>query len=376
VIFVLIVKGDITLNERIQKVSSWMKDSDIQLCFITNPDNVFYFSGFLSEPHERLLAVAIFQEQEPFLICPGMEKEDAKRAGWSGEIIGHSDIDRPWELIQKAISNRNISINKVAIEKEHMNVERYEAITSLFPQASFVSAEDKVRTLRLVKDEAELKVLREACALADYAIEIGVQEIKEGKTELDILAAIEYALKKKGVNEMSFSTMVLTGANAASPHGTPGLTKVKKGDLVLFDLGVVVDGYCSDITRTVAYGEISDKQREIYETVLKAQLAALDASKPGKTCAEVDLTARNIIREAGYGDYFPHRLGHGLGISVHEFPSLTETNNLLLQEGMVYTIEPGIYVPNVAGVRIEDDVYVTQDGIEILTKFPKELLTV
>jgi Xaa-Pro dipeptidase len=364
------------MNERIQKVSNWMRDSDIQLCFITNPDNVFYFSKFLSDPHERLLGIAIFQEEEPFLVCPAMEKEDVKKAGWTGAIIGHSDIDRPWELIQNEITKRNIAIEKVAIEKEHMNVERYEAISHLFPKATFVPAEDKVRNLRLVKDESELKIIREACQLADFAIEVGVQEIKEGKTELDVLAAIEYALKKKGVNEMSFSTMVLTGANAASPHGTPGLTKIQKGDLVLFDLGVVVDGYCSDITRTVAYGEINDKQREIYETVLKAQLAAVEASKPGKTCAEIDLTARNIIREAGYGDFFPHRLGHGLGISVHEFPSLTETNTLKLEEGMVYTIEPGIYVPNVAGVRIEDDVYITKDGVEILTKFPKELVTI
>lgn len=353
-----------------------MKDSNIQLCLITNPDNVFYFSGFLSEPHERLLAVAIFQEEEPFLICPGMEKEDAKRAGWAGEIIGHSDIDRPWELIQKAVAKRIGMIEKVAIEKEHMNVERFEAISNLYPNARFVPAEEKVRTLRLVKDEAELKKIREACELADYAVEIGVQEIKEGKTELDVLAAIEFALKKKGVNEMSFATMVLTGANAASPHGNPGLTKIQKGDLVLFDLGVVVDGYCSDITRTVAFGEINEKQREIYETVLKGQLAAIEASKPGKTCSEVDLAARNIIREAGYGDYFPHRLGHGLGISVHEFPSLTETNPLKLEEGMVFTIEPGIYVPNVAGVRIEDDIFVTKDGVEILTKFPKELVTI
>ena len=172
---------------------------------------------------------------------------------------------------------------------------------------------------------------------------------------------------------MSFSTMVLTGANGASPHGVPGLTKIKKGDFVLFDLGVVVDGYCSDITRTVAYGDINEKQMNIYETVLKAELAAIDASKPEAICSEVDLTARRIIADAGYGEYFPHRLGHGLGISVHEYPSLTETNSLKLEEGMVFTIEPGIYVPGVAGVRIEDDVLVTKDGVETLTKFPKEL---
>ncbi|HJV17747.1 MAG TPA: aminopeptidase P family protein, partial [Bacillales bacterium] len=279
----------------------------------------------------------------------------------------------PWEMIQKAISRRIKNVSKVAIEKEHMIVERYEAISQLFPNITFISAEEKLRQLRMIKDAKELKTIEEACALADYAVEVGVSEIKEGKTELEILSAIEFALKKKGVTEMSFLTMVLTGANAANPHGTPGLNKIQKGDFVLFDLGVVVDRYCSDITRTVAYGDINDKQKEIYDTVLKAQLAAVEASKPGATAADVDLTARRIISDAGYGEFFPHRLGHGLGISVHEFPSMTETNHLIIEEGMVYTIEPGIYVPDVAGVRIEDDVFITADGAKVLTKFPKEL---
>lgn len=357
-------------------LSQWMKEKDIEMSFLTSTESVFYLSGFYSDPHERLLGVAVFQEEEPFLICPAMEKEDAKKAGWPYEIIGYSDIENQWEIVQKAVSKRVNKVTQIGIEKEHMNVERYEELTKLFPGTSFVSAEEKLRKLRMVKDEKELSTIKEACALADYAIEVGCSEIKEGKTELEVLAAIEFALKKKGVTAMSFSTMVLTGANGASPHGNPGQTKIQKGDLVLFDLGVVVDGYCSDITRTVAYGDVSNKQREIYDTVLKAQLAAVEASKPGVTCSEVDLTARKIIADAGYGEYFPHRLGHGLGISVHEYPSLTETNDLILEKGMVYTIEPGIYVPGIAGVRIEDDVYVTENGVEILTKFPKELQTI
>jgi Xaa-Pro dipeptidase len=361
------------MNIRLSKLQAWMKENDVQISFITSSENVFYLSGFYSNPHERLLALAVFQEEEPFLVCPGMEKHGAKRSGWESEIIGYSDIDNPWEMIQNAINKRVKSISKVAIEKEHMNVERYEAISQLFSNTVFVSAEEKLRKLRMIKDASELKTIEEACALADYAVEVGVSEIEEGKTELEILSAIEFALKKKGVTEMSFATMVLTGSNAANPHGTPGLRKIQKGDFVLFDLGVVVDRYCSDITRTVAYGDINDKQKEIYDTVLKAQLAAVEASKPGVTAANVDLTARRIISEAGYGEYFPHRLGHGLGISVHEFPSMTETNNLIIEEGMVYTIEPGIYVPEVAGVRIEDDIFVTADGVKVLTKFPKEL---
>jgi Xaa-Pro dipeptidase len=361
------------MNQRLEKLQTWMKDNDIEVSFVTSSENVFYLSGYYTNPHERLLVLAVFKEEEPFLVCPEMEVLNARHSGWGHEIIGFNDISNPWELVQKAIQKRVNKVLNVAIEKEHMNVERYEHLLTLFPNTAFVSAEEKLRKLRMLKDEKELKIIEEACALADYAVEFGASEIKEGKTELDILNAVEYALKQKGVTEMSFATMVLTGANAASPHGNPGQTKIKKGDFVLFDLGVVVDRYCSDITRTVAFGDITEKQKEIYDTVLKAQLAAVEASKPGVTAAEVDLTARKIIADAGYGEYFPHRLGHGLGISVHEYPSLTETNSLILEEGMVYTIEPGIYVPNVAGVRIEDDVYVTTDGVKILTKFPKEL---
>jgi len=361
------------MNQRLSKLQTWMKDNDIEVGFLTSSENVFYLSGYYTDPHERLLGLAIFQDEEPFLVCPAMEVPDAKRSGWEHEIIGYSDIQNPWDMIQNSIQKRLNRVSKAAIEKEHMNVERYEHLSKLFPSAIYVSAEEKLRMLRMIKDTHELKIIEEACALADYAVEFGVSEIKEGKTELQVLNALEYALKQKGVTEMSFSTMVLTGANAASPHGNPGETKIQKGDLVLFDLGVVVDRYCSDITRTVAYGDINDKQKEIYDTVLKAQLAAIEASKPGVSAAELDLTARRIISEAGFGEYFPHRLGHGLGIGVHEYPSLTETNQLVIEEGMVYTIEPGIYVPAVAGVRIEDDVYITPDGAKVLTKFPKDL---
>lgn len=367
------MNGGILMNQRLTNMSKWMNQNQIEISIITSTENVFYLSGFYSDPHERLLALIAFQQEEPILICPAMEKEDAKASGWTYEIIGYSDVENPWEMARKAIERRVNKVSKLAVEKEHMNVERYESVSSIFPEAAFISAEEILRNLRMIKDEKEIAKIREACVLADYAVEVGCAEIKEGKTEFDILAVIEYEMKKKGITAMSFATMVLTGANGASPHGNPGLSKVKKGDFVLFDLGVVVDGYCSDITRTVAYGDITDQQKEIYDTVLKAQLAAIDASKPGAACSTIDRTARKIIQEAGYGEYFPHRLGHGLGIGVHEYPSLTETNPLLLERGMVYTIEPGIYVPNVAGVRIEDDVFVTADGVEVLTKFPKEL---
>ncbi len=361
------------MNNRLSLFTSWLQENDISAAFITSTENVFHLSGFYSDPHERLLCLAVFPAADPILICPKMEVADVRNTGWLHEIIGYTDIENPWEMIHSSINKKNIHINSLAIEKEHMNIERYEQIQSFFLKPTLISAEEKLRQLRMIKDEQELTIIREACKLADFAIEVGTNEIKEGKTEMDVLAAIEYELKRKGINEMSFPTMVLTGKNAASPHGTPGTTKIQKGDLVLFDLGVVYKGYCSDITRTVAYYDINEKQEEIYETVLQAQLAALEASKPGALCSEIDKIARQYITDKGYGQYFPHRLGHGLGISVHEYPSLTETNTLPIQTGMVYTIEPGIYVPEVAGVRIEDDVYITETGYETLTKYPKTL---
>lgn len=360
------------MSNPLTDLSSWLQTEDIDAAFLTSPDTIYYCSGFRSEPHERLLALLVWPNHVPLLICPQMEIGDAKKACENAEVMGYTDIENPWEKIQQAIASRNLKIRKLAIEKEHMNVERYEKIQHYFSAYSFVSAEEKLRKLRMIKSDKELIKIREACRLADLAVDIGVQEIAEGKTEMDIIAAIEFEMKKMGY-EMSFSTMVLTGANAASPHGTPGMTKIQRGDLVLFDLGVIYDGYCSDITRTVAYWDINEQQAEIYETVRKAQEAAISVSKPGLSCAQLDLTAREIIKEKGYGDYFPHRLGHGLGISVHEYPSITETNPLHLEAGMVYTIEPGIYVPNVAGVRIEDDVYITENGCEVLTNFPKSI---
>lgn len=362
------------MEKKLETLANWMKQEEIDFTFLTSTDNIFYFSGFYSNPHERLLALIVFPEKDPILVCPSMEKNDAKSAGWNYDIIGYSDTEDPWQTIQSMVQARTSNTVKVSLETDHMNVARYHSLQTSFPNIKeYISAEEKINTLRMIKTTDELAKIKEACKWADFAIQVGCNEIAEGKSEMEILASIEYELKKKGIGKMSFSTMVLTGVNGASPHGNPGETKIRKGDLVLFDLGVVVDGYCSDITRTVAFGDINEKQKDIYDTVLKAQLAAIDASKAGVSCASVDQAARNTIRDAGYGEFFPHRLGHGLGISVHEFPSLTETNALLLQEGMVYTIEPGIYVPNVAGVRIEDDVYVTKEGVDVLTKFPKEL---
>ncbi|WP_153730658.1 M24 family metallopeptidase [Sporosarcina obsidiansis] len=357
----------------IKKVQDFLVTHAIDAALITNPDNIYYLTNFRSDPHERLLGVVVFKEEEPFIICPAMEVADVKAVGWSHEAIGYKDTDNAFEFLERAIMKRLPELTLLAIEKEHLTVDRFEILQERFPALQFAKLDRELANNRLIKDETELDCLRKAAELADYAIEVGCNEIVEGKTELEIVQAIEQAVKRKGAEKMSFDTILVSGKKTASPHGIPGHRAIEKGDFILFDLGVVYKGYCSDITRTVALGEPTDEMRKIYETVKKAQQAAIDVVRPGTLAKEVDLAARTVIEEAGYGELFPHRIGHGLGISVHEYPSLTDQNEMPLEEGMVFTIEPGIYYPNITGVRIEDDIVVTKDGAEVLTKFPKDL---
>lgn len=358
---------------KIQQLQSYLKEQSIDAAFITDPYNVFYVSGFKSNPHERLLGVMVFADAEPFLICPKMEIPDAKNAGWAGEVVGHQDTQNSMEILYQTALSRGVDLKTMAVEKAHMTVERYEALLSFFGDLSISQLDAQLNAMRVIKDDAELQILREAAALADYAIEVAARTIKEGITEIEVMTEIELALKKRGVTHMSFDTTVLTGARAASPHGKTGEYKLQQGDLVLFDLGVVHKGYCSDITRTLALGEPNEEQKEVYDVVYRSEMAALEAVKPGVTAAELDHISRQVIADAGYGDYFTHRLGHGLGIDVHEFPSIHGENTMTMEKGMVFTLEPGIYVPGKVGVRIEDDVAVTADGYEVLTKYPKEL---
>jgi Xaa-Pro dipeptidase len=360
------------MERKWENISQWLKQEGVEMAFVHSTPNVFYLTRFLCDPHERLMGVFLFPEADPFLVCPNMEQARARAAGWTEQIIGYDDAEDPWLMIGEALRKRGIERNAtIAVEKESLPYARAEALLNVVPGASFTAVDAQINQMRLVKSADELVILRQAALIADEAVQVGLDALELGRTELEVVAEIELAMKKKGIREMSFPTTILFGANSALPHGTPGDRPLKKGDFVLFDLGVVLDGYCSDITRTFVYQEASEEQRAIYDAVLTAQEAAINACRPGVRMGDVDLAARNLISERGYGEYFNHRLGHGLGIGVHEFPSIHERNDDPLLTGMVFTIEPGIYVPEVGGVRIEDDVHITADGVELLTRFPK-----
>jgi len=358
------------MNDKWNKLHSAMEQSGIDVMLITDPKHVYYLTGFACDPHERFLGIVVPQQGEPTLIVPVLDGDKAAAVSVVQQIATHTDTDNPYDILKQHLPQQAA---RFAIEKGHMSVQRYEALTSATAAKSFVDAGPILQAMRVIKSEEEVVRMKEAVRLVEAVLLEGVSRVKVGMSEIEMVAELEYLMKKLGSDGPSFSTMVLAGENAALPHGAPGSRKIKEGELLLFDMGVYANGYASDITRTFAVGEANDTCKEIYNTVLAANMAAIEAVKPGVTFGSLDRTARKVIADKGYGDYFTHRLGHGLGIDVHEYPSVHERNEDVLEPGMLFTIEPGIYVPKVAGVRIEDDVIVTANGVEVLTSYPKEL---
>ncbi|PAV30381.1 peptidase M24 family protein [Virgibacillus profundi] len=361
------------MTNRIDALLKEMNQHNLDSMLITSKANFYYISNYYTEPHERIIAVYVSTALDPLIIIPAMEIEDAKAAGWEYEILSYHDHEDPWQLFRDFLKKNEKIPQSLGLEHDHITLERFEAITRILPNTTISDAQELLADLRVIKNNKEYTLLKQAAELADFGVETGIKAIREGIGELEVIAAIEYELKKQGIQEMSFTTMTLSGAKTASPHGTPSMKKITAGEMVLFDLGVIFEGYCSDITRTVAYKSISDEQKNIYNTVLVAEQKAFEASQIGTPVGKIDLAARNHIEQAGYGAYFSHRIGHGLGVQTHEYPSMHSNNELPLKAGMCYTIEPGIYVPTTGGVRIEDMIFMTEKGPETLTKYPKEL---
>jgi len=234
--------------------------------------------------------------------------------------------------------------------------------------------DDWLNALRAIKTPEQIKKIKSAQALTEYGFQYILKRIASGRTEREIAFDLEFAIRNEGADAVAFDFIAVSGENSSLPHGIPGNRRLQKGDFLTLDFGAMLDGWHSDMTRTVAVGEVSEEQRQVYDTVLKAQQTCLDTLRPGITGEEGDKAARHIINAAGYGEYFGHGTGHGVGMQIHEEPRLSPACKELLQSGNVVTVEPGIYLPGKFGVRIEDMVVVTETGIENLTSAPKELI--
>lgn len=359
---------------KIEQVQQWIGENNADLAIISDPETIDYLTGFYSDPIERVLMLIIFKHQDPFIFAPALEVEAIKDTGWTNPVYGYLDHENPWNMIHDRIQEREVDVKEIAIEKGNLNVARFEEYRRILPASNFsLDLTPMIQKMKLIKSDDEIKKLKIAGQWADFAFEKGFEAVKVGRSEQEVVAELQYALMQKGIMQMSFETLVQAGAHAAEPHGATSTNKIENNELVLFDLGTVWDGYISDASRTIAVGTPTDKQMDIYKVCLEAQLAAQDYAKPGITAEELDKVARDIIEKAGYGEYFIHRLGHGMGMSEHEFPSIMEGNQMILQPGMCFSIEPGIYIPGVAGVRIEDCVHITENGNEPFTHTSKEL---
>ncbi|HWO77603.1 MAG TPA: Xaa-Pro peptidase family protein [Bacillus sp. (in: firmicutes)] len=350
--------------EKIKKFQASFSEHGVDGMLITSAFNRRYLSNFTGTSG----AVLISNEKAIFITDFRYVAQAGKQAK-GFEIIKHSGsiFAEVGELVKK------YGIQKLGFEEQHVTFSEYKHLQASV-QCELVPVSNAVENLRLIKSDAEIKILKDAADIADAAFKYIIDVIKPGKTELEISNELEFFMRKCGATASSFDIIVASGSRSALPHGVASEKVIEKGDFVTLDYGALYKGYVSDLTRTVAVGEPSSELKEIYDIVLEAQLKAMDGIKAGITGKQADAIARDYISEKGYGEYFGHSLGHGIGLEVHEGPSLSFRSETVLKPGMVVTVEPGIYLPGKGGVRIEDDTIITENGNETLTHSTKDLL--
>ena len=355
-------------DKRISSLKSLLNSSD-EAFVLTSDVNIGYFSGFL-----RSEGVMLVTESESVLFVDFRYYEAAEKACVGCRVVCFKELVS--ELAQAAEKN---GVKLLRFEASNISVKRYEAFKKELEAKSFECVADseldsKINEIRSVKDEIELDKIQTAQIIAENAFLETLNFVKPGVKERELAARLEFLMKKSGAEKASFDLITITGKKTSLPHGVPGDDVVRTGDFVTFDFGAIYDGYCSDTTRTVAVGRATEEMKTVYDIVLKAQLAALEAIKPGAACKDVDGAARSVIESAGYGEYFGHSAGHGVGLEIHEAPAVSPKSEAVLKSGMVITDEPGIYLPDKFGVRIEDMVCVTDDGYDNFVNLSKELI--
>ncbi|MGC4376518.1 Xaa-Pro peptidase family protein [Fictibacillus sp. Mic-4] len=353
--------------QRLEKLRYEFKEFGIDGILIASLSNRKYISGFTGTA-----GVLVISEKEAKLITDFRYMDQAKEQAKEFDIVLHTS-SVPIEVAKVA---HELGITRLGFEQEYLTYSEYRTYENELSgiNATFVPTSGIVEKLRLIKDSQEIKILKEAAEIADSAFSHITNFIKPGISELDVRNELEFVMRKNGATSSSFNTIVASGYRSALPHGVASDKIIQEGELVTLDFGAYYKGYCSDITRTVAVGQVSEELKAIYDVVYEAQLNGVEKIKPGITGREADALTRDIIAQKGYGDYFGHSTGHGIGLEVHEGPSLSAKSDMVLKPGMVVTVEPGIYISGLGGVRIEDDILITKDGNEILTHSRKDLI--
>jgi Xaa-Pro aminopeptidase len=344
-----------------------MADKELEALLVSTPENRHYVSGFTGTAGHLLVS-----RDQALLATDFRYIQQAQGQAPEFQVL---KVDRGWKWLFEQLSE--IGANRMGFEGQHMTVATYKQLTDAvqdLPSAqrpTLISTLGLVEALRTVKDPQELALLQKAIDVSDSAMEAVTATIQPGDTEREVTWRMEKTMRELGADSISFPTIVAGGANGAMPHHRASDRPLKTGEPLVIDMGAMVDGYCSDITRTICVGEPDEKFRQVYDLVLAAQLTAIATLKPQMSGGEGDSLARDVLEEAGYGETFGHSLGHGIGLAVHEYPSLGPNSPNTLEEGMVFSVEPGIYLSGWGGVRIEDLVVLESGGARPLSKAKK-----
>ena len=357
-------------RSRLEKLASAMRTSGPAALLVTHLPNIRYLCGFTGSAAVLAVRVGPRGTAKAAMFTDGRYTEQAR-----SEVEGARVVIAKGTALNAAVRWLE-SAAEIGVEAEHLTLAQRNAVAGARgrKRTPVKATRNLVEDLRLVKDEQELQAIRKAVNLGASLLDTAVQAIRPGVSELEVAAEIEYAARRAGADAMSFETIVAAGPRSALPHGRASSHAIPRRGFVVLDFGVILGGYCSDMTRTVHVGRASADSRRLYQAVLEAQQAATAAVREGVAAGAVDEAARAVLRRAGYGKFFTHSTGHGVGLEIHEAPRVARRQPARLRAGMVITIEPGAYLGGQGGVRIEDMVAVNAKGCEVLTPAPKELI--
>jgi Xaa-Pro dipeptidase len=363
---------------RLDQLTASLRTSGLSAVALNPGSTLTYLTGVEFHLMERPVVLLVSPDHDPVLILPELELPKLDLFPYKVQAFAYGENPTEWESVfRKATQSLGLDGKRIGVEPRQMRLLEFGHVKAGAPEADYPDASDVLTALRLRKDKAEVDAMRKAVQIAQDALKAVIPLIKIGMTEKELSAELVMQLLRNGSDaEFPFAPIVSSGPNSANPHASPGERKLQAGDLLVVDWGATYNGYISDLTRTFAVGTVDAEYTKIHKIVQDANAAGRAAAKPGVPCANVDKAARDVIEAAGYGKYFTHRTGHGIGMEAHEDPYMRGDNMQLLEPGMAFTVEPGIYLTGRNGVRIEDNIVITEGGADVLSDMPREIQVV
>jgi Xaa-Pro dipeptidase len=362
-------------RSRLDRLTASLLNSNLDAVILNPGPTLKYLTGINFHLMERPVVLFVSPGKDPVLVLPELELPKVDLFPYKVQGIAYGENPSGWDdAFRKAVQALGLDAKRIGVEPRQLRLLEFRHVKAGAPEADFPDATDVLAELRLRKDKAEVDAMRRAVKIAQDALEAVIPQIKVGMTEREVASELVMQLLKHGSeSEMPFAPIVSAGPNSANPHASPTDRKLQTGDLLVVDWGAAYDGYISDLTRTFAVGEVDEEYKMIHRIVQDANAAGRAAAKPGVPCADVDKAARDVIEKAGYGKFFTHRTGHGIGMEGHEAPYMRGDNMQVLEPGMAFTVEPGIYLLGRNGVRIEDNIVISESGAESLSDMPREI---